>query len=118
MAEYLAQNLVNLSSWGFRPYRTTELGLNHAEHAFHIGTLVIMIQERVPIEVVEVPHPMPQSVVSSAAGSRALGITLEGNVGSSANGLYRVKVARGWNRLCLPRLRLPGTSQQSCSSRE
>ncbi len=62
MTKHLAKNLVDLSSWSLRPNRTAELSLNHGEDSFDIGPLVVMLQEGFPIEVVEVPHPIPQPV--------------------------------------------------------
>lgn len=62
MAENLTKNLVNLSDRGFSPYRTPEFCFYHREGGFHIRPLVIMGQELFPIEVVKVPHSLPQSV--------------------------------------------------------
>ena len=80
MAEYLTQNLVDLSGRGLRSHRAAELGFNHAEHAFHIRPFVVVGQERFPIEVVEVPHLLPQTIGWEACAC-SLAAILEGDIG-------------------------------------
>jgi hypothetical protein len=92
MAENLAQNLVDLSSRCLSPNRTTELSLNHRESGLHIRPLVVVSQERFPIEVVEVPHSVPQAVIGSCRASHSPSIALERNVGYPAYRLDGVKV--------------------------
>ena len=51
MAENLAKNLINLSDRGFSPDETAELRFNHGEGSLHIRPLVVVAQERFPIEI-------------------------------------------------------------------
>jgi len=113
MAKYLTQNLVDLSGRGLRSDRAAELGFYHAEHTLHIRPFVVVGQERFPIEVVEVPHLVPEAIVASRVASHALGITLEGDVGRPTRILDGMKVAATgigfvsrnlFDRECLSRL--------------
>ncbi len=92
MAEYLTQNLVNLSSRGFRPNRTPKLGFYHAESSLSIRPLMIMLQENVPIEVIEMPHAIPQTIKFMMMVAHASGTDFKGDKGHSAYGLYGMKV--------------------------
>jgi hypothetical protein len=93
MAEHLAQDLVDLGGWVLGPNRTPELCLYHGEGGLHVRPLVIMLQEGLTVEVVVVPHPVPQAVVAGRWASHPPGVALEGNVGRSARSLDCVKVA-------------------------
>ena len=76
MAQNLTQNFVDLSSRGFGSNRATELRLNHGEGCLYIRPLVIMGQEAVPIEVVEVPHSIPETI-ERLMSLAAFGVGLE-----------------------------------------
>ena len=80
MAKNLAKNFINLSDRGFSSNRSPELGLNHGEGGLHIRPLVIMSQESIPIEVVEVPHAIPETVKLMMIVSHASRIDLEGDI--------------------------------------
>lgn len=92
MAEHFTQNFIDLSNGGFCPNRTAELGLYHREGTLHIRPLMIMSQELFPVEVVEVPHSMPQAVITSSGASHTPSVALEWDVGSTAYGLDCMKV--------------------------
>ena len=62
MTKDFTKNFVDLSSWSFRPNRTTELSFNHREDSLYVRPLMVVSQEAIPIEVVEVPHLVPQAV--------------------------------------------------------
>ena len=53
MTENLAKNLIHLSDGSFSSYRSPELRLNHRKDSLHIRPLMIMLQEGIPIEVVD-----------------------------------------------------------------
>ena len=63
MAKNLAENLVNLSGRTLGPDRTAKLGLNHREGSLDIRPLVIVGKKRISIEVVEMPHALPEFTV-------------------------------------------------------
>ena len=62
MTKYLAKNFINLSSRGFGSDGSSELCLNHTEGGFNVRPLMIMLQEGFSIEVVEMPHAIPQAI--------------------------------------------------------
>ena len=78
MAEYLTQNLVNLSDRGSSPNKTAELALHHGESCFYVRPFVIMLQEGFPIEVAEMPGAIPQTIGFMMMVTDASGIDLEG----------------------------------------
>ena len=79
MAEDLAQNFIGLGSLGLGTNGTAELGLDHGEHGFYVGPLVIVGQKLLAVELEEVPELPPK------LGSRVTpGIGLEGDVGDRA----------------------------------
>ena len=80
MAQNLAQNLVDLSSWGLGSDRTAELGLNHGEHRLHVRPLVVVLKKCSLIEVVVMPHTIPQAIELVMMVSYASRIDLERNV--------------------------------------
>lgn len=92
MAKYLAKNLIDLSSRSLSPNRTTELGLYHREGGFHIRPLVVMLQKGFPIEVVEMPHSVPQAVKLVMMVAPSSGIDFERNKRRSALSLNSPKV--------------------------
>jgi hypothetical protein len=92
MAKHLAQNLIDLSNWSLGPDRTPELCLYHGEGGLDIRPLVVMLQESIPIEVVEVPHPVPQPVKLVMVVSHASGVGLKGDKSRSALSLNRPQV--------------------------
>jgi hypothetical protein len=92
MTQNLAENFVHLSRWGFRPNRSPELHLNHAESAFNVRPLMVMFKEGTPIELVEVPHAMPQAVETVLLVSNPVRSVLEGDISDSANSLYCMKI--------------------------
>jgi len=93
MTKHLAQNLVDLGGGGLSPNRTPELSLNHREGGLHVRPLVVVPQEGFTVEVVVVPHPVPQAVVASCGASHPPGVTLEGDVSRATHSLDCVKIA-------------------------
>ena len=86
VAENLTKDFINLSDRGFSPYRTSELALNHGEGGLDIRPFVIMSKEGFPIEVVEVPHPLPESI-KGLGSLTTLRVTSERDIGC---GIYRL----------------------------
>lgn len=101
MTQNLAEHLIDLSDWGFRPNRTAEFSFYHREDGFNVRPLMVMLQEGFPIEVVEMPHSIPETVKLMMVVAHASGIDLEGNEGSSAYGLDGAKASPV--RVCLVR---------------
>ncbi len=62
MAQNLAQYLINLSYGSLRTNEATKLALNHREGSFCVRPLVVVLQEGFPIEIIEVPHAIPEPV--------------------------------------------------------
>ena len=62
MTQNLTKHFINLSHWRFGTNRSPELALNHTESSLDVRPLMIMLQEGIPIEIVEVPHTTPQTV--------------------------------------------------------
>ena len=89
MAQDLAQNLIHLSYGSLGANRATELHLNHRKDCFHVRPLMVMLQKGFPIEVVEVPHLVPETVELTPHASCPL---FEGNVGCTAYAIYNSKV--------------------------
>ena len=101
VAENLAQNLIDLSGWGFSPNRTAELGFYHRERGLYIRPLVVMTQKSVPVEVVVVPHSVPQTVITSCGASHSPSIALEGDISYATYCLDYVKItATGIGSIC------------------
>jgi len=65
MAQDLAQDLVDLSNRGFSSYKATELSLNHGEYGFGVRPFVIVLHKDFSVEVIEMPHGMPQPIKRS-----------------------------------------------------
>ncbi len=91
MAEYLTKDFINLSDRGFSPYRTSELALNHREGGLYIRPLMIMSKKGFSIEVVEVPHPLPESI-ERFNPLTALRITPERDIGCGVYCLNSVEI--------------------------
>ncbi len=91
MTKHFAQNLVDLSSRSLSPNRTAELSLYHREGGFDIRPLMVMLQEDIPVEVVEVPHPLPETI-KTVITLTALRIVFEGYIRRSVYCHYSVKV--------------------------
>ena len=98
MTQNLTKNFIDLSGWGFGSNRSAELAFNHAESSFDIRPLVIMLQESIPIEVVEVPHLIPQTVKLFATLT-TFGIAFEWDIWGSIYGLNCMKTITA--RVCL-----------------
>lgn len=62
MAKHLTQNFVDLSNRGLGTYSTAELHLNHGVNGFGVRPLVVMLHKGFPVEVVIMPHAMPQTI--------------------------------------------------------
>ena len=92
MTQNLAQNLVHLSNGSLCPNRSPKLSLYHAECGFDIRPLVIVLQETVSIEVVEVPHSVPQPIELMMVVSHASRVHLEGDIGCATNGLNGMEI--------------------------
>ena len=93
VTKHFAQDLIDLSGGSLSPNRTPELCFNHGEGGFDIRPLVVVLQEGVPVEVVEVPHPVPQPIELVVVVSRAGGVNLEGDKSRPALSLNRPEVA-------------------------
>ncbi len=92
MAKNLAKHFINLSNRGFSPNRSPELSLYHREGGFHVRPLMIVSQEGIPIEVVEVPHSLPQPVKIPVPLRLAMNTRLEWNIRRSVDCLHSVEV--------------------------
>ena len=92
MTQKLQQNFVDLASTGLRPNGSTKLRLYHAERRFDVAPLVIMLQERLSIEVVEVPHPLPKTIYLMAVPAYNR-IDFEGNISGPAYGFDCPQIA-------------------------
>jgi len=57
MTQHLTENFIDLSDRRLGTNRSPELALNHREGRLNIRPLVVVSQERILVEVVEVPHP-------------------------------------------------------------
>ena len=93
MTKHLAQDLVDLSGRRLGPNCTAEFSLYHREGSLDIRPLVVMLQEGFPVEVVEVPHPVPQAVKLVMVVSHAGRVDLEGDKRRSALSLNSPQVA-------------------------
>lgn len=93
MTEHFAQHFVNLSSRRLAANRAAELRLNHGEGSLYVRPLVIMSQEAFPIEVVEVPHFIPETVKLVVMVSHACRIDLERDERCPADCLDCMKVS-------------------------
>ncbi len=93
MTKHLAENFVDLSNRGFRPNRSPEFALYHGEGGFHVRPLVIVAKERISVEVVEVPHTIPEAVKFMVVIPHASRIRLERNVGYTALCLNGMKIS-------------------------
>lgn len=93
MAKHFAQDLVDLGGRGLSPNRTPELGFYHREGGLDIRPLVVMLQKGIPIEVVEVPHPVPQAVKLVVVVSPASRVGLERDESCPALSLNRPQVS-------------------------
>ena len=60
MGQNLTQHLVRHRHIGLTPHMVTKLGLDHRECRFHIGPLVIVPQELLPVEREVVKHLLPE----------------------------------------------------------
>ena len=99
MTKYLAENLINLSSRGFRPNRSPKLSLNHSKGGLSIRPFVIMLEKDFLIEFIEMPHAIPQTIEAVLLAPNSICPILEGDKGSSTNSLYCVQVLTA--RVCL-----------------
>lgn len=92
MAKHFTENLINLSSRGLSPNRTPEFPFNHGEGGLDIRPLMVMLQERLTVEVVEVPHPIPEAVELMMVVAHTGGVDLEGDVSCATDSLNRMQV--------------------------
>jgi hypothetical protein len=91
MTQNLAKDFVDLSDGGFCPNRTPKLSLYHREGGFDIRPLVIVLHKGFLVEVVEVPHSLPETIVCPVP-LRSLAVVLEGYIGHSVDSHHSVKV--------------------------
>lgn len=93
MAQNLAQNLIDLGNWSLCPDYSPELCLYPRKYTFRIRPLMIMLQKDFPIELVEMPHTIPQDVEFMMMVSHTSGIDLEEDKGRPTNRLNYYKMA-------------------------
>jgi hypothetical protein len=91
MAKHFTQNFIDLSGGSLSPNRTAELCLYHREDGLHIRPLVVVLQEGFLVEVVEVPHVLPEAVKCTVP-LRSLAVGLEWNISRSVYCHYSIKV--------------------------
>jgi hypothetical protein len=84
MAENLTKDFINLSSRGLSPYRTPELSLYHREGGLDIRPLVVVLHKGFLVEVIEVPHSVPQPVKLVVMVALSSGVSPERYVCCSA----------------------------------
>ncbi len=97
MTQNLTKYLVNLSNRGFGTNRTAELGFYHREGSLNIRPLVVVGKESIPIEIVEVPHTIPQTV-KWFAPLTTFGITFEWDIWYPIHCLNRMEIITA--RIC------------------
>jgi hypothetical protein len=84
MAQYLAKDFINLSRWRLGTNRTAKLGFYHGKGSLHIRPLVVVLHKGFSIEVVEMPHSMPQAIIASCGTPHSPSITFEGDITCAA----------------------------------
>ena len=92
MAKNLTKDFVDLSNRGFCSNHCSEFYLNHGVSSFNVRPLVIMSEEIIPIEVVVMPHSIPETVKPILFVPNAISSILERNVRSGVQCLYCMKV--------------------------
>ena len=85
MAQNFQQNLVHLCCPILASYKVSELGFNHKISGFYVAPGVVMVHEFLVLEHIIIVHlpPCPGLPLRSSCCIR-----LEGNICSSANGIY------------------------------
>ena len=91
MTKYLTENFIDLSDWCFCPNHSTELHLNHGEGGFSIRPLVVMLHKDFAIEVVIMPHALPQTI-KRLVTLTTLRVAFEGDIRDSVYSLYGMKI--------------------------
>jgi len=92
MAEYLTKDFVDLSDRRFRPHKVAKLSFYHRERGLYVRPLVVMLHKDFPVEAVEMPHSVPQAIISCRGTSHSPGIALEGNITRATRSLDCVKI--------------------------
>ena len=92
MTKDFTESFINLGGRGFCPNRSPKFSFNHAKGSLSIRPLMVMLQERFPIGVVEMPHMIPQPVKLMMVVSHACRIGLEGNIGCATNSLSSLEI--------------------------
>ncbi len=92
MTKDFTKNFINLSDRSLSPDRRAKLGFYHGEGCLHIRPLVVVSQECVLVEVVVVPHPIPQPVKLVVLVPHASGVRLEGNISNATLRLNRMEI--------------------------
>ena len=94
MAQNLTQDLIDLGNRRLGTDKAAELGLDHRKSSFHVAALVIMGKKGRAVEVVEVPHPLPEAI-EFMGFPHTVRVRTERDVGSPAHCLYRPNASPG-----------------------
>lgn len=92
MTQNLAQDFIDLSNRSFGANRTAELHFNHGVNGFSVRPLVIVLHKDFPIEIIEMPHAMPQAVKWFIALA-AFGVALERYEGNGVDSVDSMEIA-------------------------
>jgi len=87
MTQDFAKDFVDLSDRGLSPDRTPKFALNHKEGRLNIRPLVVMLHKGFLVEIVEVPHSVPQAVKLMMMVALTSGVRPKRYVGRSADSL-------------------------------
>ena len=92
MAKNFTKDFINLSNRSLGSYHGSEFHFNHAESGLNVRPLMIMSKERIPIEVVIMPHSLPKLAIRLVSLT-TLRIAFERDIRCSVYSHYSIKIA-------------------------